>query len=108
MTFRPPREEDYLGSYLRRHVFQHLLQRELTFDTILDRSDKDYDPEAKMLLTDDDNPLSKWQDEDASHHWQCEFFDSMRITLSASTFQMMSYARVPLSAPLLFFPLFLI
>jgi len=70
ITFRPPREADYLGSYLRRHVFQHLLRRELTFDMILGRSNEDYDPEAKMLLTDDDNPLSKWQDEDAPHHWQ--------------------------------------
>jgi len=70
MTFRSPREEDYLGSYLRQYFFQHLLQRELTFDTILGRSNEDYNPEARVLLTDDNNPLSKWQDEDAPHHWQ--------------------------------------
>lgn len=73
MTFRPSRGDDYFGSYIRRHVFQHLSQRELTFDMILGRANEDYDPEAKVLLTDDDNPLSKWQNEDASHHWKCEF-----------------------------------
>jgi len=82
MTFRPPHEEDYLGSYLRRHIFQHLLRQELKFDTILGQTNEDHDPEAEVLLTDDDNPLSEWQDEGASHHWQCEYIDSKYIPLS--------------------------
>lgn len=86
MTFRPPREEDYLGSYLRRHVFQNLLRRELTFDTILGRLNEDYDPEAKVLLTDDNNPLSEWQDEDAPHHWECESINSICISPLAPVF----------------------
>lgn len=83
ITFRLPREEDYLGSYLRRHVFQHLPQRELGFDVILGLANEDYDPEAKTLLTDDSNPLSEWQDKDAVHHWQRESIDSTSISLSA-------------------------
>lgn len=75
MTFRPPRGDDYFGSYLRRHVFLHLPQRELAFDVILGRANEDYDPEDKMILTDDDNPLPKWQDEGAPDHWKCEFID---------------------------------
>jgi len=70
MTFRQSREEDYLGSYLRRHVFKNLLQRELTLDAIFGRASENYDPGANALLTDDSNPLSKWQDEDAADHWQ--------------------------------------
>ena len=86
ITFRPPREEDYLGSYLRQYIFQHLLQRELTLDTILGRSNEDYNPEARWLLTDDDNPLSGWQDEDAPHHWQRKFFDPIYISLPTPVF----------------------
>ena len=73
MGFRPPREEDNLGSYLRRHIFRNLLQRELTFDTIFGRSNENYGQEARALLTDSDNPLSEWQDKFAPHHWQREF-----------------------------------
>lgn len=42
---------------------------------ILGRANEDYDSEAKELLTDDNNPLSKWQDEDAPHFWKCEFIN---------------------------------
>ena len=83
MTFRQPREEDYLGSHLRRHIFQNLPRQELTLDTIFGRANEDYDPEAQLLLTDDSNPLSGWQDEDALPHWQREFIDSKAISLSA-------------------------
>jgi hypothetical protein len=84
MTFRQPREEDYLGSHLRRHIFQNLPRQELAFDLILGRASEDYDPEAKLLLTDDSNPLSGWQDEEALHHWQREFIDPKNISLSVS------------------------
>ncbi|KAF9653443.1 S-adenosyl-L-methionine-dependent methyltransferase [Thelephora ganbajun] len=75
MSLRPPRDEDYLGSYLRRHVFQHLLRRELAFDTILGQANEDHNSEARVLLTDDENPLSGWQDEGVPNHWQREFTD---------------------------------
>ena len=80
MTFRKPREEDYLGSHLRRHLFQNLPRQELAFDLILGRASEDYNPEAKLLLTDDSNPLSGWQDEEALHHWQRESINSKTIT----------------------------
>ena len=73
MGFRPPREKDNLGSYLRRHVFWNLPRRELTFDTIFGRSNENYGQEARVPLTDNDNPLSEWQDKFASQHWQREF-----------------------------------
>ena len=112
MTFRQPREEDYLGSHLRRHIFQNLPRQELTLDTIFGRANEDYDPEAQLLLTDDSNPLSGWQDEDALPHWQREFIDSNVISalnvyyisgppaiLTPSNFELTSEADVPLSTP---------
>ena len=122
MTFRQPREEDYLGSHLRRHIFQNLPRQELTLDTIFGRANEDYDPEAQLLLTDDSNPLSGWQDEDALPHWQREFIDSNAISLSAlnvyyisgppailtpSNFELTSETDVPLSTPPVL-PLFLV
>ena len=77
MVFRPSREEDYLGSYFRQHIFQNLLQRELTFNTIFGRSNENYDHETRVLLTDSDNPLPEWQDEFAPNHWQREFIHSV-------------------------------
>ena len=83
MTFRRPREEDYLGSYLRRHVFRHMLRRELTLDTVLGRENGNSDPEAQTLLTDNSNPLPGWQDKDAPHHWQREFTNSIYFAFRA-------------------------
>lgn len=100
ITFRPPREEDYLGSYLRRHVFQHLLRRELEFDTILGLANNGPDPEAKMLLTDDSNSLSEWQDEAAPHHWLCEFIDSTSTSLSISVLPLRRFVSPPRSVTL--------
>lgn len=89
MTFRPSHEDDYLGSYLRRHVLYHLLRQELKFDTILGQ---DYDTKPKVLLTDDDNPLYDWQDDDASHHWQCKFNINLRsISLSKPALRSIGY-----------------
>jgi hypothetical protein len=47
-----------------------MAQREVTLDTILGWEDED-----KVVLTDDNNPLSKWQEDDAPHHWQRESID---------------------------------
>ena len=79
MTFRLPQEEDYFGSYLRQNVFQNLLRRELTPDMILGRAKEGSAPETETVLTDDSNPLSEWQDEDAPGHWQREFIGSMYL-----------------------------
>lgn len=35
---------------------------------------------AQVLLTDGNNPLPAWQDEDASHHWECEFTNYIYIS----------------------------
>ena len=105
MTFRKPREEDYLGSHLRRHLFQNLPRQELAFDLILGRASEDYNPEAKLLLTDDSNPLSGWQDEEALHHWQRESINSKTITFCL---ERLLHLRPALRAPLLSPPLFLV
>jgi hypothetical protein len=76
LTFRRSRGDDYYASYIRRHVFQNLHQRELKFEVILGQASEDQNAEGKALLTDDNNPLSGWQDEEAPHHWKREFIDS--------------------------------
>jgi len=70
MTFRQPRGDDYFGSYIRRHIFQHMPRLELALGTILGQANEGHNPEAKVLLTDDNNPLPKWQDEGAPDHWK--------------------------------------
>lgn len=99
ITFRPPREEDHLGSYLRQHIFRSLLQRELAFDTILGRANDNHDPEDKMLLTDDSNPLSGWQEEAAPHHWQRESIDSTFISLSVPVSPPRTFVIPPVHRP---------
>lgn len=75
MTFRPARGDDYFGSYLRQYIFQRLPRREISLDTILGQANEDHSLGAKVVLTDDDNPLSKWQDEGIVDSWKCEFID---------------------------------
>jgi len=57
-----------------------------------------------MLLTDDSNPLSEWQDEAALHHWRCEFIDSISTSLSVPVLPLQTFViprvhRSPHPAP---------
>ncbi|KAI0677382.1 hypothetical protein C8Q78DRAFT_1002534 [Trametes maxima] len=68
IEFRQPVDADYLGSYLRRHVFAHLPQRELDLSRVTDAI-----PEAereRYLLKDAANPLGDWQAKEAIGHWK--------------------------------------
>lgn len=70
LTFRTSRGDDYLASYLRQYVFQSMSRREVKFETILGRKNRIRNSKAQVLLTDENNPLPAWQDEDASYHWK--------------------------------------
>ncbi|TFY78516.1 hypothetical protein EWM64_g5497 [Hericium alpestre] len=67
LTFRTPKESDYLGSHLRAHVFDTLAEREV--DVKLIRGELDVEDEEKWLLTDGNNKLGAWQKEGALEHW---------------------------------------
>lgn len=67
LRFRPPKEEDYLTSYLRERVLSTLPEHEVAFDMIM--GDTNVVDESKYVLTDSNNPLIGWQQVDALHHW---------------------------------------
>ncbi|KAF9450143.1 spermidine synthase [Macrolepiota fuliginosa MF-IS2] len=66
LTFRKPKRSDYLGSHLRKHMFQGLAMREVNLDAV-----RVQDPEEvkRYILTDDVNPLGKLQKSQGLHHW---------------------------------------
>ncbi|GLB34029.1 putative spermine spermidine synthase [Lyophyllum shimeji] len=68
LTFRRSRRSDWLGSPLRRHVLNSLATREVKLDLIRDPSDDEGN--SKYILTDDHNPLGRFQDEQSLHHWR--------------------------------------
>jgi hypothetical protein len=68
LTFRASREDDYLGSYLRQFILGSLEKREINLRTILESADPDIET---IVLTDEVNPLSEWQKEEAALHWEC-------------------------------------
>jgi len=63
LTFRQPRNSDYLGSYLRRHVLSSLDSREIDLNVI--RSDS-----PDQILNDGDNKLGPLQAQQGGHHWE--------------------------------------
>ncbi|KAI0939151.1 hypothetical protein AcV5_000646 [Taiwanofungus camphoratus] len=68
LQFRPATQSDYLSSQLRAQVLSTLLQRETDLKPIVENiSDK---KRRNFFLTDDKvNPLVKWQEKEALHHW---------------------------------------
>lgn len=68
LQFRPATQSDYLSSQLRAQVLSTLLQRETDLKPIVENiSDK---KRKNFFLTDDKvNPLVKWQEKEALHHW---------------------------------------
>jgi hypothetical protein len=63
LTFRQPKSSDYLGSYLRKHIFQSLAEREVNLALI-------QEPDAKYILTDKNNSLGKLGGRQGAHHWE--------------------------------------
>jgi hypothetical protein len=70
LTFRPAIEEDYLHSYLRRHILSSLVQREINHTQIGDSSIWSATTEEKFILTDAHNTLNTWQEREALDHWK--------------------------------------
>lgn len=66
--FRPPRESDFLNSYLRERILTSLPEREVSLDKIV--GDVTESDNEKYVLTDMHNPLVEWQQKDALHHWK--------------------------------------
>ncbi|KAG1892231.1 S-adenosyl-L-methionine-dependent methyltransferase [Suillus subluteus] len=70
LTFRPAVEEDYLHSYLRRHILSSLDKREIDHAQIGDSSIWSATTEEEFVLTDAHNSLNTWQEEEAFEHWK--------------------------------------
>ncbi|KAG2369666.1 hypothetical protein BDR07DRAFT_1447516 [Suillus spraguei] len=70
LIFRPAVEEDYLHSYLRRHILSSLDEREINHAQIRDNSIWSAATEEKFVLTDAHNALNTWQEEEALEHWK--------------------------------------
>ncbi|KAG2154997.1 S-adenosyl-L-methionine-dependent methyltransferase [Suillus bovinus] len=70
LTFRPAVEEDYLHSYLRRHILSSLDKREIHHPQIGDSSIWSATTEEKFVLTDAHNTLNTWQEGEALDHWK--------------------------------------
>jgi len=71
LTFRSTRPSDWLGSPLRRHIFQTLESREVNLDVIRTTAD-----DEKYVLTDVNNTLGSLQNKQGAHHWKRERFPS--------------------------------
>lgn len=70
LTFRPAVKEDYLHSYLRRHILSSLDKREIRHTQIGDNSIWSAATEEKFVLTDAHNTLNTWQEGEAFEHWK--------------------------------------
>ncbi|KAH9850751.1 S-adenosyl-L-methionine-dependent methyltransferase [Lenzites betulinus] len=68
LEFRKPVDADFLGSYLRRHVFNELPARETDLALVLDSIPED--KREQYLLKDSANPLVQWQAQEALGHWK--------------------------------------
>lgn len=67
MTFREPKESDYLGSQLREYVFKSLEQREVKLDLVRVQDPNDVE---NYILSDKHNSLRELQREQGLHHWE--------------------------------------
>ncbi|KAI0375810.1 S-adenosyl-L-methionine-dependent methyltransferase [Pilatotrama ljubarskyi] len=68
LEFRRPVNADYLGSYLRRHVFTHLHEREANVSAVVAEIPRD--KREQYVLKDAANPLGDWQQKEAVGHWK--------------------------------------
>ncbi|KAI0353003.1 hypothetical protein OH77DRAFT_1407713 [Trametes cingulata] len=68
LEFRRPVNADYLGSYLRRHVFSHLHEREANVSAVV--AEIPQDERERYVLKDAANPLGEWQEKEAVGHWK--------------------------------------
>lgn len=75
LTFREAEPSDFLNSYLRQHVLTFFSKHEI--DPALIRGSAVApigEEEARWTLTDNNNPLGKWQDEEGIGHWKGQLF----------------------------------
>ncbi|KAI0638350.1 hypothetical protein C8Q77DRAFT_1090690 [Trametes polyzona] len=68
LEFHKPKESDFLGSYLRRHVLTQLPEREADLSEVIDSIPAD--KRERYLLKDGANPLGDWQQKEAIGHWK--------------------------------------
>jgi hypothetical protein len=75
VSFRAPKHADYLNSYLRQYMLQGFQDREVPRAWIEEAVytgpvPPEVQDDAKWVLTDTYNPLERWQNEGAMHHWK--------------------------------------
>ncbi|OAX44008.1 hypothetical protein K503DRAFT_578418 [Rhizopogon vinicolor AM-OR11-026] len=70
LTFRPSVEGDYLHSYLRRYILSSLEKREIHHSQVTGSSIWSVATDETFVLTDANNTLNKWQEEEAFEHWK--------------------------------------
>ncbi len=68
LVFRPATESDFLDSFLRERVLSTLQDREVALGKIIDTGVSEKE-KGKYVLTDQHNPLVRWQQEEALQHW---------------------------------------
>lgn len=68
IKFREPRETEFLGSPLRRHMLSSFHRHEVGINKITESIPED--KVSKYTLTYANNPLSLWQKQDAVNHWK--------------------------------------
>ncbi|KAH7916296.1 S-adenosyl-L-methionine-dependent methyltransferase [Hygrophoropsis aurantiaca] len=70
LTFRTAVKDDYLNSYLRRHILSSLPEREVALHQIRGSRLWSGETEERFLLTDANNKLNEWQRDEALDHWK--------------------------------------
>lgn len=70
LSLRPHRQDDYIDSYLRRHIFHRFDQLEVPRQDILGTEELDKDI---YTITDSYRPLKMWQEKAAVDHWKREY-----------------------------------
>jgi hypothetical protein len=67
LDFRPAKEADFLNSYLREHILTSITRREVDQSLIIGTAAEPYE---QWILTDQNNQLGKWQEDEAFVHWK--------------------------------------
>ncbi|KAH7887557.1 hypothetical protein F5I97DRAFT_1861277 [Phlebopus sp. FC_14] len=70
LSFRPSVDTDYLHSYLRHRILSSLDQREISLSHVSDMMGWSEERKETFVLTDTNNRLDQWQQEEALKHWK--------------------------------------
>ncbi|EIN10543.1 hypothetical protein PUNSTDRAFT_65035 [Punctularia strigosozonata HHB-11173 SS5] len=71
LSFREAVHSDFLNSYLRQHILTFFTKHEIDPSLIRDSAVGPIgEEETHWVLTDNNNPLGKWQDEEGINHWR--------------------------------------